>query len=167
MVVGYIGSPVRGYEIDQLRESIGRFLDAPSGQKAALVGVGNLGRAILAFFAGRRPKLEIVAAFDSDPEKTGRLILGCPCHPIGKMGETIVRESIDIGIITVPATDAQKVAGQLTNAGIKGILNFAPTTIKAPSHIFVESIDMTTALEKVAYFARQGPKQEVSTNGNR
>ena len=80
MVVGCSGSPSRGYNVRELMEAIGAFLDAPAGQRVALVGVGNLGRAILAFFGGRRPKLSIVAAFDVDPLKVDRVIHGCRCH---------------------------------------------------------------------------------------
>ncbi len=91
MAIGYSGTPTRGYEVDELLESIGTFLDAPHGQGVALVGVGNLGRAILAYFAGRRPKLSIVAAFDIDPTKVNRVIHGCRCYPIDQLAE-IVRE---------------------------------------------------------------------------
>ncbi|MCX5772692.1 MAG: redox-sensing transcriptional repressor Rex, partial [Candidatus Hydrogenedentes bacterium] len=72
MAVGYTGSPTRGYDITELTRAIGNYLDAAQGQSVALVGVGNLGKAILSYFAGRRPRLSIEAAFDTDPAKVNR-----------------------------------------------------------------------------------------------
>ena len=86
MIIGYSGSPKRGYAIEELIESIGQFLDAPDLQAVALVGVGNLGRAILTYFAGRRPNLKIVAAFDNDPNKAGTVIGGCRCYAMQEGG---------------------------------------------------------------------------------
>ena len=154
MNIGYSGNPNRGYDVGELAKSIGNFIDTPDGQRAALVGVGNLGRAILAYFAGRRPKLSIEAAFDNDPQKVARVIKGCRCYPIEKLNTVIQKKNISIGIITVPAGEAQKAADYLIQTGVKGLLNFAPVPLKVPSNIYVEDIDMTMSLEKVAYFAR-------------
>jgi redox-sensing transcriptional repressor len=154
MNIGYSGNPNRGYDVQMLMEGIGNFLDAPEGQNVALIGVGNLGRAILAYFSGRRPKLPIVAAFDNDPEKFGRVIQGCRCYPIYQV-QTIVRElNIRIATLCVPANAAQEVADVLVQAGIKGILNFAPVPLHVPGNIYIEDIDLTMSFEKVAYFAR-------------
>ena len=154
MAIGYSGSPNRGYQVADLLDSIRQFLDSPNGQRAALVGVGNLGRALLSYFTGRRPNLSIVAAFDSDPEKVGRVIHGCRCHPLDEL-EKIAREmDIRIGIITVPAEAAQDVTTRLISAGVHGLLNFAPVRVRVPKNVYVEDIDMTMSLEKAAYFAR-------------
>jgi redox-sensing transcriptional repressor len=156
MAVGYSGSPTRGYDIQELVKSIGHFLDAPRGMNVGLVGVGNLGRAILAYFSGRRPKLAIVAAFDTDPAKYHRKFHGCPCYPTSELTRIVREMDIRIGIVTVPAEEAQRVAEELIDAGARGILNFAPVRIIAHGQpAYVEDIDVTTALEKVAYFARQ------------
>lgn len=160
MAVGYSGTPTRGYNVRDLLDSIGKFLDDPAGQQVALVGVGNLGRAILAYFAGRRPKLRIVAAFDNDPYKVGRVIHGCRCYGTGEMPDVIREQAISVGIITVPATAAQTVADQLVRAGIRGILNFAPATLRVPPNVSLEHNDITMYLEKVSYFARQGNRRE-------
>ncbi len=156
MSVGYSGSPKRGYEVAALVSSIGSFLDAPVTEPVALVGVGNLGRAIMAYFAGRRPRLTITAAFDSDPYKLNRVIHGCRCRALSEAAEIIGREGIATAILTVPASAAQEVADMLVRCGIKGILNFAPVRLRVKPGVYVEDIDMTTSLEKVAYFARQG-----------
>lgn len=154
MAVGSAGSPTRGYDIEELTHLIGDFLDAPSGQAVALVGVGNLGRAILAYFAGRRPKLSIEAAFDNDPSKYGRVIHGCRCHPIEDLARVVKDRRIAIGVVTVPAEQAQDVADKLCRAGVYGLLNFAPVRLRVPANVYVEDIDVAMSLEKVAYFAR-------------
>lgn len=156
MSIGYTGSPTKGYEVAELTDSIGRFLDDPSGQRVALVGVGNLGRAIMAYFAGRRPDLTIAAAFDADPYKVDRVIHGCHCYGMERLAEIIEAEGISVGIITVPAGSAQVVADQLVRAGVRGIMNFAPTRLRVPPEVYVEDMDVTMTLDKVAYFARQG-----------
>ena len=154
MNIGSSGNPNRGYDINKLILGIGNFLDAPQVQYVALIGVGNLGRAILTFFAGRRPKLTIVAAFDIDPDKFGRVIHGCPCYSIDQMKEIVTERNIKLATLCVPAIVAQNVAVKLVDAGFKGILNFAPVPLHVPDHIYVEDIDMTMSLEKAAYFAR-------------
>jgi redox-sensing transcriptional repressor len=167
MAVGYTGSPTRGYSVRELSDSIGHFLDHPDGQKVALVGIGNLGRALLAYFSNRRPKLAIVAAFDSDPVKVNRVIHGCRCYPMNELEEVVKREHITLGMITVPSDEAQTVADSMERSGIRGIVNFAPVKLMMPETVFVEDIDVTTALEKVAYFsmileanAAKGPDKE-------
>lgn len=155
MAVGYTGSPTRGYDIQGLVQSIGDFLDAPDRQGVALVGVGNLGRAILAYFSGRRPRLSIEAAFDNDPVKVNRVIHGCRCYPVEEMAGIVRKREILIAIITVPADQAQGIAGKLGQAGIRGLLNFAPVRLRVPENVYVEDIDVTTSLEKAAFFARQ------------
>lgn len=156
MAVGYTGSPTRGYDVPDLMESIGGFLDAEEGQNVALVGVGNLGRAILAYFGHRRPKLNIVAAFDVDPERTNRVIHGCRCYPMESLEAVCREQAIAVGIVTVPAAEAQGVCDQLVRAGVRGLLNFAPAALRVGPDVYVDSIDMAMSLEKVAYFARQG-----------
>lgn len=155
MAVGYSGSPKRGYDVRELIGSIATFLDAPQGQGVALVGIGNLGRAILTYFSGRRPNLSMVAAFDSDPYKVNRVIHGCRCYPMAELATIVSRLEIRTAIIAVPATEAQNVTERLIRAGIRGILNFAPVRLHVFGGVYVEDIDMTTSLEKVAYFARQ------------
>jgi len=160
MATGYSGSPAKGYAVGELLASIGRSLDAPEPEAVALVGIGNLGRAIMAFFAGRRPNLSVVAAFDRDEYKVGRVIHGVRCYPMPDLGRLLVELGIHIGIITVPASEAQDVADRLARAGVTGILNFAPVRLRVRQGVFVEDVDVTMSLEKVAYFSRQNRSQE-------
>jgi redox-sensing transcriptional repressor len=162
MSVGYNGTPIRGYCIAELINCIDGLLDAAQGQNVAIVGLGNLGRAITAYSAGRWPKLSIVAAFDNDPAKIGQTINGCTCYPETQIPRITAERDIRIAIITVPAAEAQKVADMLVEAGVKGILNFAPARLRVPPDVFVEDMDVAVSLEKVAYFARQAPAQKAS-----
>jgi len=157
MTIGFTGSPARGYRVDQLVEAIGRTLDAPSGQGAALCGVGNLGRALLDYFTIWRPQLRIVAAFDTDPAKSGRVIHRCRVHPLADLEAVVRAQGISVGVITVPASSAQRVAEMMLAAGVRGFLNFAPTPLHLPADAYVEEMDITTSMGKVAYFARNLP----------
>ena len=154
MALGCKGRPSLGYPVKELMECIGNFLDAPTGEAVALIGVGNLGRAILAYLSNRRPKLSVKVAFDNDEAKVMHAINGCPCYHTRDMGSIIRAEKICVGIIAIPAAYAQTVANDLVNVGIKGILNFAPVRLHVPKDIFVEDIDISMSLEKAAYFAR-------------
>lgn len=155
MVVGYSGSPTKGYDVQELKESIRLYLDGSEPQRVALVGVGNLGRAILAYFAGRRPNLAILAAFDKDPAKAGRVIHGCRCYDMSELPGIVATRGIRTAIMAVPAGEAQAVTDTLTAAGVKGLLNFAPAHTRVPMDVYVENVDITTSLEKVAFFARR------------
>jgi redox-sensing transcriptional repressor len=160
MVLGYTGTPARGYDVQRLREHIEVFLFPPTEQKVAIAGVGNIGRALLKFFNGRRPNLRIVASFEVNPEKYDHLIQGCPCHSISK-AESVIREmGITVGIIAVPDKEAQFVADAFVGAGICGILNFARTPLHVPTDIYVEDIDLAMSMDKVAYFARQSVRSD-------
>ncbi len=158
MSIGYTGTPSRGYDVSGLIARIGEFLDAPEGQGVALAGVGHLGQAIMAYFAGRRPHLAIVAAFDKDPQKVDRVIHGCPCYPVERMEDIVREQRIRVGIIAVPAPAAQAVANTLVRAGVRGLLNFAPTRLHVPVDTYVQDADIAVFLEKVAFFARHGTR---------
>jgi len=155
MAIGSTGSPSRGYEVADLIESLRGFLDKPGGQKVALVGVGNLGKALLTHFTGRRPNLKITVAFDTDPLKVNRTINECRILAMEHLGEVIRSKGIDVAIIAVPPKAAQEVGDGLAAAGVRGILNFAPVRLRVPEGVHVEDLDMTVSLEKAAYFARR------------
>ena len=155
MGLGCAGSPSRGYKVKTLLDRIEFYLDAPVVERVALVGVGNLGRAILSFFQRRRPKLEITAAFDSDPWKTNRVVQGVRCHAMAELEPVVREQGIRLAVLTVPAAAAQEAADALVAAGITVILSFAPAPLRVPLGVFVEDMDLAMSLEKVAYFARR------------
>jgi redox-sensing transcriptional repressor len=160
MAIGYTGTPSRGYLVEDLARSIGDVIDGGEPSRVALVGMGNLGRSIVTFLRGRRASLHVVAAFDNDPAKTGRVISGCMCHPQDRLAEVIGEHGITIAILTVPSDAAQGIAERLVAAGIRGILNYAPVPIRVPDWVYLENRDVTAALEKVAYFARKSLERD-------
>lgn len=160
MEVGCSGCSSKGYEVDALIHEIGELLDFSDKENVALIGVGNLGRAVLGFFSGRRENFEIVAVFDSDPEKAGRIVCGRRCYAMNELEEVFKKEQISTAILAVPSESAQKVAQQLIDAGARAILNFAPTMINSNSNVYIDTLDMTMALEKAIYFSRQNYNQK-------
>ncbi len=154
MLIGYTGTLRKGYIIQELIDLIGDIIDTKEGLNVAVVGIGNLGRAMINYFNGKRTKLSIVAGFDSNPDKIDRIYSGVKGYHIDQMGEIIKKENIAIAIITVPAGAAPEIADRLVNAGIKGILNYTPKPVQVPSNIYLEEYDMITSLEKVAFFVK-------------
>jgi redox-sensing transcriptional repressor len=155
MEVGYSGSQKYGYNIQELIDSIKNFIEPPNNIEMVIAGIGNLGMALLRYFSRLSPKYSIVAGFDTDKEKIGTFILQCKCYALDKMKEVASKHNILCGIITVPYEEAQNIAGLMVDAGIKGIINFAPARIKVPEHVFVEYIDISLSIDKVAYFANK------------
>ena len=163
MCLGYFGVPRYGYEISELVRHINDVLDASKVHHVAVVGAGNLGRALMTFLESRRATLKIVAAFDEDPVKVGRILNGVPCHAMSQMEEVVKREDIRIAILCVPGGAAQRATDLLVKAGVKGILNFAPVPIRIPVGVALEEIDLTSALERVAFFTNNranAPKEK-------
>lgn len=159
MLIGYSGNLRKGYDIKELIEMIGRIIDTEKGQKVTVVGLGNLGKAIISYFKGRRSKLTIVAAFDINPDKVDRDYDGVPCYPVQRLNEIIRKEKISIGIITVSSEQAPVVAEALVLAGIKGILNYSPKSLNVSPMVYLEEYDMITSLEKVAFFAKKNDER--------
>lgn len=154
MTIGFSGSPRRGYAIEDLIAAISVVLARSVETPVALIGVGNLGRAILAYYVNRQPWVRFTAAFDREAEKTNRVIHGCRVYPMSELEEMLDREKIRAAVIAVPASEAQGVADRLVLAGIKSFLNFAPVRLHVPTGIFVDNMDMSTALDRVAYYAQ-------------
>jgi redox-sensing transcriptional repressor len=155
MSISVTGSPSRGYRVHDLVRSIERELDSPEAQFVVLIGVGCLGQALLSYVQGRRSKLVICAAFDIDPQKVDRVFGGCRAREMSELEPVLVEHDIRTAVLTVPVSAAQEVADRLARAGICGILNYAPVRLRVPDGVYVEDLDMTMALERVAYFARQ------------
>ena len=155
MLIGYSGTLRQGYDVKELIDIIGKIIDSKDGQKVAVIGIGNLGRAIIGYFSGKRTKLTVVAGFDINPEKVDRVYAGVSCYHFEMLSEIIKRENITIAVLTVPAIEAAAVADLLVMAGIKGILNFTPKPINVPSNVHLEEYDIITSLEKLAYFTKK------------
>ena len=154
MLIGYSGSQSKGYVIKDLVSLIGRIIDTEKGQNIIILGMGNLGRAITSYFAGKRDKLSIVAAFDNDLQKTDRIVAGIPCYHINQVKDYVRREKISIAVLTVSPDAAYEVTKILIDAGIKGILNYTSVPLTVPEGIFLEEYDIITSLEKLAYLVK-------------
>lgn len=159
MLIGYSGNLRKGYDIKEMIDLIGKIIDTEKGQRVAVIGLGNLGKAIISYFRGKRTKLTIVAAFDVNSEKINRVYNGVPCHHVDLLPKIIKQEGISIGIITVPAEQAAAIAETLVLSGIKGILNFTPKPLNVSPYVYLEEYDMITSLEKVAFFAKKNDER--------
>lgn len=155
MLMGYSSSQKKGYDIKELVSVIGEILDPIKTLNVAIVGVGNLGRAITSYFKGKRSKLNIVATFDIDPAKVNTVISGVNCYPIQQLPEIVKNLDISIAIITVTPDHAAIVAENLVMAGIKGVLNLTSVPLNISPNVYLEEYDMVTSIEKVAYFVKK------------
>ncbi len=162
MTIGYSGSPARGYDVEGLLAHIDALFTPARAMRTIIVGMGRLGGALAAYFAGREGEHQIVATFDVDPQRTGRVVHGCHCYPMSELEDRLEREPATVAVIAVPAENAQEVADRLLKAGVVGLLNFAPVRLRVPPEIFVEHIDISVSLNKVAFFgaARGAPEAE-------
>ncbi|MCX8032719.1 MAG: redox-sensing transcriptional repressor Rex [Thermoleophilia bacterium] len=161
MVIGYSGSPSRGYQLDTCLAAIEELLDGSTRQDVALVGLGRLGQSVLAHFAGRRPALRIAAGFDVDPDLIGRTIEGCPVYSIEDLERVISEKKIKVAILAVPPEKAQETADALVRAGVRSIVDFTAIPLRVPDDVFVDHMDITSALESAAFFARQEQEEET------
>ena len=154
MLIGYSSVQRKGYDVKELIDTIGRIIDSDEGMNVAIVGIGNLGRALAGYFKGKRSKLNLVASFDKDPQKINKVISGVKCYPYDDLEKVINELKIQIAILTVPADFARDIAEETVRYGIKGILNFTTVALNVPSDVFLEEYDMITSIEKVAYFVK-------------
>lgn len=158
MVIGYSGSPVHGYNVSELEYSIGYLLDQPMGVRLAVVGLGDLGYALLNYCYWQYPNLSTLAAFDENAENRNKVSDICPAYGIDKIKEIVRKESIDLAILTVSSENVQQYADILIESGIKAILNYTPIHIDMPQNVYVEDLDLMLAVDKSAYFAGENDK---------
>ncbi len=148
---GHFGYPGIGYRCDELIEAIRKILGTDHGWPVAMVGVGNLGRALLGYRGFGAQNFRIVAAFDNDPKRIGETIEGVTIYHLDQLPEIVRQHAIKLGMIVVPATAAQTVADRLIAAGIEGIVNFAPVTITAPEGVSQVGVDLAIELEQLSF----------------
>ncbi|RMI01707.1 MAG: redox-sensing transcriptional repressor Rex [Calditrichaeota bacterium] len=149
---GTFGKRGLGYDTKALKERIGEILGLNRTWRVAIVGAGNIGRALVKYQEFRKQGFLVTLILDSDPEKIGTSVGDLTVQDTREM-ETLVREhNIDIAILAVPAFAAQSVADRLIKAGIRAILNFAPVSIKAPAHVQVKNENTAIEIEALSYF---------------
>ena len=155
MLIGYSSVLRKGYDVRELIETISKIIDSGESMNVAVIGIGNLGRAVAGYFKGKRSKLNLVASFDSDQQKINKVISGVKCYPYNNIESMMKELEIRIAILTVPPDFAREITEELVRYGIKGILNFTTIPLNVPSGIYLEEYDMITSIEKVAYFVKE------------
>ncbi len=153
---GEFGKQGTGYNVEYLHDQIRQILQVDRQWAVAIVGVGDLGRA-LAHYKGFQPRGYYVAAlFDNDPAKVGERIGQVVIKPVEEI-ETEVRQlGVQVAMIAVPAEAAQAVANQLVLAGVRAILNYAPITLAVPPEVQVQYIDPVAHLQHMTYYLERG-----------
>ena len=154
--LGNLGQPGIGYPTQELITAIRRALGIDREWSVALVGVGNLARALLRYRGFTQRGFRIVALFDTDPAKIGQRVDGLVVHALDEMAAVIAATSAELGVLAVPAEAAQAVADTLVTAGVRGVLNFAPVVLRLPAGISLVSVDLTVQLEQLAFLVQMG-----------
>ncbi len=140
------GRPKVGYDADRLIADLERFLGYDDVTSAVIVGAGDLGRALLGYGGFAAYGIELMAAFDRDAALAGQNIHGKPVFPAERLKELCGRMQIRIGIIAVPAEEAQQVCDALVESGVRGIWNFAPVNLSVPENVLVQNEDIAVSL---------------------
>ena len=154
MLIGFSSDTKKGYDVKVLIDFIDGILYSEQPMSVAVIGMGHLGQAVTRYFNDKGLKLRITAAFDIDPEKVGRVIDNVPCYHINEFEQRVEELDISIVIVSLPTSVASSLVLPIINAGIKGVLNFTSAPLNFPQGIVVENYDITTLLEKVAYFVK-------------
>ncbi len=149
--IGAVGRRGVGYVTNDLIQTIGTVLGSETAWTVALVGVGSLGTALLRYRGLQRQGFHIVAAFDADKRLIGTSISGVPIFAAVEMSQKIRELKPQLAVLAVPAEAAIAVAGELAEAGITGILNFAPASLKLPKGIGVVNVDLASEMQRLAF----------------
>ncbi|WP_165003889.1 MULTISPECIES: redox-sensing transcriptional repressor Rex [unclassified Enterococcus] len=150
--LGELGRSGYGYDVPFLIEVFNNILNTKEEKRIALVGYGNLGKALKHNNFRRNENLNIVCVFDNDPKLVNQVIDGQMIYPIERFAEVAEEEHITVAISTVPSKYSQEAINEIVKAGITAILNFAPDRVNVPPHVKVQYIDLTTELQTLIYF---------------
>jgi redox-sensing transcriptional repressor len=154
--LGSLGHPGIGYATHELIAAIRRALGIDREWRVALVGVGNLARALLRYRGFQQRGFRIVALFDADAAKMGERVDGLEVHDPRQMPAVIAATGAELGLVAVPSEAAQAVADALVAAGIRGVLNFAPVVLRLPPGVSLVSVDLTVQMEQLAFLIQMG-----------
>jgi redox-sensing transcriptional repressor len=159
---GQFGHAGIGYRIDELIGTLRHILGIDHDWPLAVVGLGNLGRALLRYRGFRTRGFHVVALFDNDPAKVGQKFDGMIVEPVESLRKMVALRKVKLALLCVPTEAAQRVADLLVASGIRGVLNFAPVPLTVPPHVNVVHVDLSVQLENLAYNV-QKTLGEVST----
>ncbi|MBO0731101.1 MAG: redox-sensing transcriptional repressor Rex [Acidimicrobiaceae bacterium] len=153
--LGSYGTRGVGYDVDYLIREINRQLGLAEQHRVAIVGVGNLGRALAAYQGFPVRGFRIVAAFDADPAKVGDRLGDCVVSSITTLERVLAAQRVDVAIITTPASAAQGVVDALVAAGVTSLLNFAPTGVQVPPGVSIRQVDLAVELQILSFYEHQ------------
>ncbi len=151
---GQFGTRGLGYSVKALSQTITEVLGTTRLQPVVLVGVGNLGAALLHYNGFAKEGFEVVAAFDIHPEARALAAQPVQVFPMSDMERIIGAQNVKMGILSVPGTVAQETANHLVRSGVQAILNFAPIILQVPPPVVVNNVDLAIELENLSYFIR-------------
>ncbi len=149
---GALGKRGYGYDVKNLLKFFKKILNQDTLTNVALVGVGNLGRALLNYNFKRSNNIRISCAFDINKDITGKILSGVPVYDMSELKKQLSDQQISIAILTVPSSSAQVTTNEMVEAGVKGIKNFTPIRLSAPSTVRVQNVDLATELQTLIYF---------------
>ncbi|MDA9472621.1 redox-sensing transcriptional repressor Rex [Enterococcus sp. 5H] len=149
---GELGKRGYGYDVENLMNFFAKTLNDDELTNVALIGVGNLGSALLKYKFHQSNSIRVSCAFDINENIVGRIVDGIPVYPMSDMTEQIRIQQIEVAILTLPARKAQEVVSQLADAGVKGILNFTAARLVAPADVLIQNVDLTNELQTLIYF---------------
>jgi redox-sensing transcriptional repressor len=149
---GQFGTRGLGYDVGELSKMISDELGTTSLQPVILVGVGNLGLALLSYRGFEKEGFEIIAAFDAEPKRPRDKRISQPILEMEELPKFVEKNEVKMAIVTVPAAAAQTVANQLVQAGVMGILNFSPIVLTVPEEVMVNNVNVAIELENLSYF---------------
>ena len=148
---GRFGKQGRGYSVDRLAEELRQILGLTRTWNLVLVGMGRLGQAIASYRGFDTQSMAIVATFDADPALVGTDVHGVPVRDVRHLERDLRELTVDIGVVAVPAEQAQPVIDQLVRAGIRAILNYAPVAVQVPEGVELRQVDPVLQLQSMTY----------------
>lgn len=149
---GALGKRGYGYDVEYLLDFFSKTLNQDRLTNVALIGVGNLGHALLNYNFHLSNNVRISCAFDVNEDLVGKIVSGVPVYPMNEMVEQLRIQQIDVAILTVPQSVAQEVANDMVGAGVKGFMNFTPIRLSVPEDVRVQNVDLTNELQTLIYF---------------
>jgi redox-sensing transcriptional repressor len=152
---GQFGTRGLGYDVNALAGMISDELGTNSLQPVILVGVGNLGLALLSYRGFEKEGFEITAAFDADPRRRRDKEITQPIMGMAEMADYVLKHHVKMAILAVPASAAQEVVNMVVEAGITGILNFSPIMLHVPEEVMVNNVNLAIELENLSYFIHE------------
>lgn len=148
---GQFGHPGIGYKVEDLIQQVRKILGTDKTWNVVLVGAGNIGRALCAYRGFSSKGFRVVAVFDNDAGKIGRKLGAFTIQSLKEIPDVVKGQNVRLAIVAVPADSAQEVADQLIEAGVRGLLNFAPISLVVPNAVALNSVDMAVQLEQLAF----------------